>query len=72
MLLVKRKGSCDGVTWRCPRKGCRKELLYEGEHFLKVTVEIMVVDRNKKKTLILGSLDFKTTTAYDIQYQCMW
>ena len=37
MLLVKRKGSCDGVTWRCPRKGCRKELLYEGEHFLKVS-----------------------------------
>ena len=50
MLLVKRKGSCDGVTWRCPRKGCHKELLYEGEHFLKVTVEIMVVDRKKKDT----------------------
>ena len=29
-------------------------------------VEITVVDRKKKKTLILGSLDFKTTTKYDI------
>ena len=33
----------------------------------KSTVEIMVADQ-KKKTLILGSLDFKTTTTYDIQY----
>ena len=34
----------------------------------KSTVEIMVADQKKKKTLILGSLDFKTTTTNDIQY----
>ncbi|KAL5488552.1 hypothetical protein EMCRGX_G017506 [Ephydatia muelleri] len=35
MLLVKREGSCYGVTCRCPRKGCRKELALRGGTFFE-------------------------------------
>ena len=35
MHLVNRKGCSDGVTWRCPRKGCRKELSLRGGTFFE-------------------------------------
>ena len=39
MNLADRGSGPEGLAWRCPRKGCRKEVSIVLEHFLKVKVK---------------------------------